>query len=78
MLVDKNDLSAILDHAMARVAKEGKNGLMGIAFEQATKFVSHLVAVFDPRFYQRQLLIRSKSETVDYLVKIALVPVDTG
>ena len=38
VLVDKNDLSAILNHAMARVAKKGKDGLMGVTFEQATKF----------------------------------------
>ena len=73
VLVDKNDLTAVLDHAMARVAEKGKNGLMGVTFEQATKFWSHVDAVFDPGFYQGQLLIRSESESVDDLVKISLV-----
>ena len=38
VLVDKNDLTAILDHTMARVTEKGKNGLMRVTFEQATKF----------------------------------------
>ena len=48
MLVYKNDLTAILDHAMARIAEKGKDDLMGVTFEQATKFWSHVAAVYDP------------------------------
>ena len=73
MLIDENDLSAILDHTMTRKAEKGENGLVRIAFEEASKFCSHIVAVFHLRFYQGQLLIRGKPETVDDLVEIALV-----
>ena len=35
VFVDEDYLSTILDHAMTRVAEKGKNGLVGIAFEEA-------------------------------------------
>ena len=76
MLVDEDDLSTILDHAMTRKAEKGKDSLVGITFEQACQFCGHIVAIFHPRFYQGQLLIRIKSETVDDLVEIALVSED--
>ena len=36
VLVDEDDLSTIHDHAMTRVAEQGKDGLVGVAFVEAT------------------------------------------
>jgi hypothetical protein len=58
---------------MTRIAEKGKNSLLGIVFEEAMQFKYHLVTVFNLRVNQRQLLIRSESESVDDFVELALV-----
>ena len=51
VLVNQDDLSAVLDHAMTRVAEKGKDSLMRIVLEEAAQFCSHVDAVFNPGFY---------------------------
>ena len=73
MLIDEDDLSAILDHSMTSVAEKGKDSLVRIALKEATQAICHLVTLYDPRFYQRQLLIRSESESGDNFIELALI-----
>jgi hypothetical protein len=46
---------------------------MGVASEEAIQVKYHLVTVFDHRVNQRQLLIRSESESINDFVELALV-----
>ena len=62
---------------MAGVAEKGKDGLMRIAFEEATQLHGHLVTISSLRLYQGQILIRSESKSGDNLFEIALVSENT-
>ena len=73
MLVNKDDLSTIHDHAMARVTEKSKDSLLGVALEETIQLIGHLLTIFHPSFYQGHVLIRSKTKACDDLLEIALV-----
>ena len=75
MFVHKDDLSAVLYHAMTSEAEKGKDGLMRVAFEQAVQLFDHDVAVFHLGFHQRQKFIRSESESGDQFFEVSVVSV---
>ena len=75
MFVDKDDLSAILDHAMTSKAKQGKDSLMRIAFEEAVQISHHVGAVFHLGFNQGQGLIRTEFKSGDQFLEVAVVSV---
>ena len=75
VFIHKDDLSAILDHAMASIAEKCKDSLLGVVFAEAIQFVDNIVAVFNLGFYQGLELIRTESESGDQFLEVAVVSV---
>ena len=58
---------------MTGVAEKGKNDFVRVAFEEAIQAICHFVTVYHLWVNQGQKLIRSKTESGDQLLEIAVV-----